>query len=181
MKTRLQTLFLAFTLFALVLLALPAQSALAAGHDDPPTPAATPDPERAKIRLEWAFANLKLAVQRIGLNLEYQDEFLARVEDLIAKAKEQGKDVAAAEKALADYKQALAQAKPFYEQAVSLVQTHEGFDASGKVTDLEKARETVRALGEAVKQYRETLREPLRALREALKALRPETPRRNRP
>ena len=160
MKTLFQKLFLIFTLLALVLLALPAQSALAAGPNDPPNPA---DPERAKTRLEWAFANQKLTVQRIELNLEYQDEFIARIEELVAKAKENGKGVSAIEAALANYKKAVEASQPLYEQAAKLVQTHNGFDANGKVTDLEKARETVKTLGETLKQHRETMGEAAKA------------------
>lgn len=181
MKTLLQKLFLIFTLLTLVLLAFPAQSALAAGPHDPPNLAATPDPERAKIRLEWAFANQKLTVQRIGLNLEYQDEFVARIEDLVAKAKENGKDVSAIETALADYKKAVEASQPLYEQAVQLVQTHAGFDANGKVTDLEKARETVKSLGETLQKHREVMGDALKALREALKAFRDANPRPPKP
>jgi hypothetical protein len=181
MKTLLQKLFLIVTLLSLVLLAFPTQSAYAAGPNDPPIPEAIPDPERAKTRLEWSFANQKLTVQRIGLNLEYQDEFIARIEELVAKAKENGKDVSAIEAALADYKKALEASKPLYEQAVKLVQTHEGFDANGKVTDLEKARETVKQLGETLKQHREVMGEAAKALHEALKAFREANPRPAKP
>ncbi|PWH17104.1 MAG: hypothetical protein DDG60_02995 [Anaerolineae bacterium] len=173
MKTHLKKLFLLFTLLSLVWLALPAQTVLAAGPQTPSTPS-TPSPERAKARLEWAFANQKLAVERIRINLEYQDEFIAGIEERIAQAKEQGKDVSAVEQALAAYKQALVQAQPYYQQALALVQAQAGFDSNGKVTDLEKARQTVQALAESLKQYRQTLREPLQALREALKTLRPQ-------
>ncbi len=176
MKTLKQKLFLIVTLLSLVLLAVPAQSALAAGPNDPPAPAATPDPERAKTRLEWAFANQKLTVLRIGLNQEYQDEFIARIEELVAKAKENGKDVSAIEAALADYKKAAEASKPLYEQAAQLVQVHAGFDDNGKVTDLDKARETVKQLGETLKQHREVMGEALKALREALKTFREVNP-----
>ncbi len=177
MKTLIQKLFLIVTLLALVLLAVPAQSALAAGPNEPPTPAATPDPERAKTRLEWAFANQKLTIQRIDLNLQYQDEFVAGIEELIAKAKEAGKDVSAVEAALADYKKAVESSKLLYDQAAKLVQTHKGFNANGKVTDLEKARETVKQLGETLKQHRQAMGEAAKALREALKAFREANPR----
>ncbi len=181
MKTKLQKLFLLCTLLALVLLAMPTQNALAAGRNEPPAPTATPDPERAKTRLEWAFANLKLTVQRIELNQEYQDEFIARIEELIAKAKENGKDVSTLEAALSDYKNAVAASQPLYEQAAQLVETHTGFDANGKVTDLEKARETVKTLGETLKQHREVMGEAAKALNEALKAFREANPRSPKP
>lgn len=181
MKTLLQKLFLIVTLFSLALLALPAQSALAAGPNNPLPPAATPDPERAKTRLEWAFANQKLTVQRIGLNLQYQDEFIGGIEDLVAKAKEAGKDVSAIETALAGYKKAVETGKPLYDQAAKLAQTHAGFDANGKVTDLEKARETVKQLGETLKQHREVMGEAAKALREAIKAFREANPRLEKP
>ncbi len=175
MKTLLQKLFLIIALLSLVLLAIPSQSALAAGPNDPP------DPERAKTRLEWAFANQKLTVQRIGLNQQYQDEFVARIEELVAKAKQNGKDVSAIEAALSDYKKAVEASKPLYEQAAQLAQTHEGFDANGKVTDLDKARETVKQLGETLKQHREVMGEALKALREALKAFHQANPRPPKP
>jgi len=181
MKTLLQKLFLIVTLLSLALLALPISSVLAAGPKDPPAPATTPDPERAKTRLEWAFANQKLTVQRMDLNRQYQDEFIANVEELIARAKEKGLDVSAIEAALTAYKEAIETSQPIYEQAADLVATHEGFDANGKVTDVEKARETVKQLGETIKQYHEEMGGAAKALREAIKDFREANPRPEKP
>lgn len=178
MKNLIHKFFLIITLTALVLVALPVQSASAAPANEPSVPpAGTPDPARANQRLEWAFANQKITVERISLNLGYSDDAIMRAEELIAKAKENGKDVTAIESALAAYKAALEKGKPLYEQAKSIVAEHAGFDANGKVTNTETARQTVQKLGDVLKQYRETTGPALKALREAIKAYREANPR----
>lgn len=173
MNSLLRKFFLTLGLAALVLVALPAQTAYALA----PTSAGTPAPENANLRLEWAFARMKISLERISLNREYSDTMIARVADLLAKAKANGKDVRAIETALAAYKDALVKGKPVYEKAQSIVDEHAGFSADGKVTDATTARQTVKNLGEALKQYRDTVGEAAKALRAAIRAFRQANPR----
>src|SRR5687767_3790300 len=73
------------------------------------------------------------------------DNFVEKAQQLIDRAKENGKDVSAVQAALDAFEDALKVAQPVYESAAGIVNSHQGFDEDGKVTDPEKAKETVRA------------------------------------
>jgi hypothetical protein len=68
-------------------------------------------------------------------------------------------------------------AHPIYESAKGIINSHQGFDADGKVTDPEKARETVKAMGEKLKAIKDAMNGTGKALREAIKAFREANPR----
>lgn len=178
MKTMFHKFTLLALLTALLLTALPLTAAFAAGQSEPPAPpASTPapalDPAKAAERLAKVFAHQQKVVERLG----HADEFLARVEKLVEKASQNGKDVSAIQAALAELKTAMQSAQPSLDQAEEILAAHSGFDASGKVTDLEAARETVRSAGEALQAYRAELKDEFQALREAIKAFRAANPR----
>ncbi|GAB4502900.1 MAG: hypothetical protein Fur0035_24580 [Anaerolineales bacterium] len=177
-----KTIFHKFTLLALLaallLTALPLTAAFAAGQNEPPAPpAATPapslDPAQAAERLQKAFAREQKIVERLG----HADEFLARIEKLVEKASQNGKDVSAIQAALTDLKAAMQSAQPNLDQAAQILATGSGFDASGKVTNLDSARETVRSAGEALKAYRAAVKDEFQALRAAIQAFREANPR----
>ncbi len=177
------TLFRKFVLIgliaALVILALPLASVSAAPAIDPGTPPApsTPDPNLAKARLELAFARQQVQVARIGVEVANFDLISRDVQILLDKARENGKDVVALQAAFEAFKAAFEKGQPLYEQAAASLRSHSGFDGNGQVTDLEKARATVKSLAETLKQYRETTGEVFRAFREALRAFREANPR----
>jgi hypothetical protein len=160
----------------LSLAALPLNSAQAAALADPPTPAA-PSPERTNARLERAFARQIRRLERIGKLYDGSDAGLDRIQTLIDKAKERGLDVSAVQTALDAFKAALPKGRPFYEQAKSIADRHNGFDAGGKVTDSETARSTVESLHNELEQFREAMDGAGKALHEALKAFREANPR----
>ena len=105
------------------------------------------------------------------------DNFVEKAQQLIDRAKENGKDVSAVQAALDAFEDALKDAQPIYESATEIVNSHQGFDEDGKVTDPEKAQETVRALGEKLKEIRDAMEGTGKALREALRAFRQANPR----
>ncbi len=179
MKTMFGKFTLMAVLFALLLTALPAQTAQAAGANDPVTPPAgvTPDPAMTNVRLERAFLRQKNNVERLAFTFENVDTVIARAEEALAKAAANGKDVTALQKAIDDFKAALEKAEPLYEDAQAIADAADGFDAEGKVTDAETAKETVQALGEALKAVRETLGESFKALRDALRDFRQDNSR----
>lgn len=177
-----KTIFHRFTLLALLaalaLTVLPLTAAFAAGQNEPPAPpAATPapslDPAQAAERLQKAFARQQKIVERLG----HADEFLARVEKLVEKAAENGKDVSAIQAALTALKAALPAAQPNLDQAAEILAAHSGFDASGKVTDLAAARETVHSAGQALQAYRAEVKDEFQALKAAIQAFREANPR----
>ena len=108
------------------------------------------------------------------------DNFVEKAQQLIDRAAENGKDVSALQAALAAFENALKDAQPIYESAKGIVNSHQGFDDNGKVTDAEKAQETVRAMGEKMKEIKAIMDGTGKSLREVLKAFRQANPRSER-
>jgi hypothetical protein len=152
------------------LAAMPFVSASAAGEYDPTPP---PDKQISNERLERVWARQLRIYERMGRT----DEFVERVQKLIDRAKVNGKDVSAVQAALDAFKAAAKNAQPIYESVKGILNSHQGFDSNGKVTDPEKAKETVKAIHEKFKEIRETMNGTGKALHEAIKAFREANPR----
>ncbi|MEO7840490.1 MAG: hypothetical protein ABIU06_14175 [Anaerolineales bacterium] len=148
---------------------LPFGGVSAAGEYDPITP---PTGEISNERLEQVWARQLRIYERMGRT----DEFVEKAQNLIDRAKENGKDVSSVQAALDAFETALTDARPIYESARGIVNSHQGFDDDGKVTDAEKARETVKALGEKMKEIKAAMHGTGKSLREALKAFRQAKP-----
>jgi hypothetical protein len=58
-----------------------------------------------------------------------------------------------------------------------IVNSHQGFDANGKVTDPEKAKETVKQMREKMQEIRAALDGTGKALHEAIQAFKAANPR----
>ena len=159
----------------LVLTALPLTSAHATALNDPTPPPPT-DRQLSNERLERVWARLQRAYERQGHMLERADGMTERIQGLIDKMNENGKDTTALQTALDAFEEALKDAHPIYESAKGILNSHQGFDANGKVTDREKAIETVKELGAKLKEVRQTVGEPGHALREAIQAFRDANP-----
>jgi len=171
-------LFKKTILFALVaalgMASLPFVSADAAGAYDPPVPGQR---QISNERLERIWARQLRRYERIGNGFERDDAFIERVQDLIDRAAENGKDASAVQAALDAFETALQDAHPIYESANGLVNSHQGFDANGKVTDPAKAQETVDAMHAKFKEIKEAMNGTGKALHEAVKAFREANPR----
>lgn len=171
-KTILLALFVAPALVAaLGLASLPAFSVSAAGQKDP-----TPQPPQGPVtneRLERVWARQLTAYNRLGKT----DQFIEKVQKLIDRASANGKDVSAVQAALDAFAEAWKDAKSIYESMNGIVNSHQGFDEDGKVTDPEKAKETVREMHEKFKEIKDTLDGTGKALRDAIKAFREANPR----
>jgi hypothetical protein len=172
-------------LFALVSVlaaaAMPFASASAAGDTltnmyDPLVPAsgARIIPEE---RLERIWARQLRIYQRIGHSFEHDDEFVARVQGLIDRAKANGKDVSDVQTALDAFEAALKEARPVYESARGIVNSHQGFDGDGKVINAQKAQETVDAMRGKFKEIKDAMGGTGRALHESIRAFREANPR----
>ena len=156
---------------ALVLAALPVTSAYASGVSDPTDPPAD-ETQFSGERLEWVWARLQRVYERQGRVLDRAEQMAEKIQNLIDGLNDNGKDITALQAALDAYVQALKDAHPVYESAKGIISSHQGFDADGKVTDREKAAETVKELGGKIKEVRQLIGEPGKALREAIKAFR---------
>lgn len=179
MNTTFRKFALGALIAALIVVALPLASVYAAGLIDTATPPApsTPDPTIVKARLELAFARQRVMVARIGMEVANFDLVAKDAQILIDRAKANGKDVSALQAAFDAFKVAFEKGKPIYDQANSIVLSHSGFDGNGNLTDLEKAKATVKSLAETLKQYRDTVGDAFKNLREAIQAFRQANPR----
>lgn len=152
---------------ALVFAAFPVTSAFAA---DDPTSTPTSGLTNEKLEKVWA-RQLKL-YERAGKAFTDTDEKIAKIQALIDKAAANGKDVTAVQAALDAFEDALKNTKPIYESIKGIVNSHQGFDANGKVTDFEKAKSTVQEMGAKLKEVKASMDGTGKALRQAIKDLR---------
>ena len=158
---------------ALAVASLPFVGVSAAGADDPNPPQGPVTNEK----LEQAWARQRQVYERLGKGFDQADEFIANARQLIERAKDNGKDVSAVQSALTAFEAAVKAAHPIYESGKGIINSHQGFDADGKVTDLEKAKETVRSMGDKLKEIKAAMNGTGKALREAVKAFREANPR----
>jgi hypothetical protein len=152
------------------LAAFPATSVFAAGLNDPSNPPG--DHPKVDALLEKVWAREQTLYQRQDDRLAKADEFFANVQSRIEKANQKGYDTSTIQAALAALEVAVEAARPIHENAGSIIAAHAGFNANGKVTDRTQARETVKLLGQSLKDFRSTVGDPFKALREAVKAFR---------
>ena len=168
-----KNLFKKTMLFALVaalaVASLPFVSVAAQGTNDPTPPAG----EVSNEKLEQAWARQLKAYERMGKT----DEFVAKAQQLIDRASAKGKDVSAVQAALDAFVDATKDAKPIYESAKDIINSHQGFDANGKVTDTARAKETVRAMHAKLQEVRTAMDGTGKALHQAIKAFREANPR----
>ena len=158
---------------ALAVASLPLVSVSAAALNDPKPPQGQVSSER----LERVWARQLRLYEKLGKGYDRSDTFVERVQELIDKAGANGKDVSAVQSALDAFEKALKDAHPVYESGKGIVNSHQGFDNDGKVTDAEKAKETVQVMGEKLKEIKDAMGGTGKALHEALKAFREANPR----
>jgi hypothetical protein len=157
----------------LALAVLPVTSAYASG-ENPPTATVS----NARLELIWARQTARF--ERLARVFEDSDAQISRIQTLIDKAAANGKEVSAIQAALDAFKAALKNAKPIYESIKGIVNSHQGFDVNGKVTDLEAAKSTVQGMHDKMLELKTTMDGSGKALRDAIKAFRdanrPSTP-----
>jgi hypothetical protein len=163
-----KTILLAL-LATLGLAALPLVSASAAEEHDP----SVPQRQIPNERLERIWARQLRLYER----MDRADEFVAKTQERIEQARENGKDVSAVQAALDEFESALKDAQPMYAGITEIVNLHPGFDEDGKVTDPEQAQETVKVMREKFREIKDLMGGTRRALHEAIKAFRESNPR----
>lgn len=157
---------------ALAVAGLPLISVSAAGVDDPTPPQGLVTNE--KLEQLWAYQ--QRIYERIGNGFDRADKFTEKVQKLIDDAEEKGKDISAVQITLDAFEAAIKQAHPIYEGGKGIVNSHQGFDADGEVTDPEKAKETVRTMGEKLKEIKAAMNGTGKALREAIRVFHEASP-----
>jgi hypothetical protein len=158
---------------ALTVASLPLVSVSAAGEIDP----LPPQGEVSNERLERVWARQLRLYERLGNGFDKSRAFVERIQELIDRAGADGKDASTVQAALDAFEEALKNAHPVYESGKGIVNSHPGFDGNGRVTDAEKARETVKEMGEKLRQIKAAMDGTGRALREAMRDFREANPR----
>jgi len=153
---------------ALGLASLPFFSVSAQGTNDPQGPG-----QVSNEKLEKAWARQLKMYERMGK----ADEFVVKAQKLIDRAKSNGKDVSAVQSALDAFKESAQKAKPIYASIKTIVDSHQGFDAKGKVIDPAQAKETIKAMRDKFQEIKTIMDGSGKALRDAIKAFREANPR----
>ena len=154
---------------ALGLAALPLSGVSAAAPNDPATPPVVrPD----NSRLERVWAREQARYQREGNLLARADDFIARVQTLLDKAKQKGWDVSAVQAALDAFSSVIPAAQAAHEPGAAIIRTHAGFNANGQVIDRATAIATVKSLRQVLVDTRTALNGTSRALIQAIRDFR---------
>jgi len=167
----LRTAMLAGLVGAAILI-LPASSVFAAANPQTTTPpTATPaaparlTPAEQAARVEQRLKNEQAWLTTQGNNLDRANKLVTVAQSVIDRFKARGVDVQPLQTALDDFNATLPSAVKVHETASGILNTHAGFDASGKVTDLATARATVQSAHESLEQCRQILKTAVSDLR----------------
>jgi hypothetical protein len=131
-----------------------------------------PKGEVSNEKLEQAWARQLKNYERIGKGFEDTDAQIAKFQERLDKAAANGKDVTALQAAVDAFESTLESAKPTYNGINGIVNSHQGFDANGKVTDREMAKATVQEMRTKLQELKSAMGGTGKALREAMKAFR---------
>lgn len=165
-----QRMLLATTVAAMTVMALPVATVYALQPLDSPTP--VPPATAGAPRLEAVWERLQVRHDRLGVMFTHIDRRTALAQQLIDRAKTNGKDVTAVQSALDAFSRAVQDARPIFESTQGIIASHSGFDSNGNVTDPTQAKATVKDLSDKLMQVRTLLRDPATALRDAIGAFR---------
>ena len=157
--------------------AIPARQVSAQAGEPPAavTPETSPTNRRI-IFLEKAYQALQRFGHHIARDNERIPNILERSETLIAKLEEIGLDPAPIPQALAEFQQNVVLHQPEFEEGMSILTLHEGFDNNGKVVEPVKAAQTVNQARNALQTGHRGFHDALRQLREVLRQYREDHP-----
>jgi prefoldin subunit 5 len=150
--------------------AVPVQAAPLGQGTTPPTG----EDARLKelVRLERAYQREQKSLDAQTGRLAKTEEMVGKVEAKIAELKAKGLDTSALEEALAAYQESAVKAQADHDYAAEILVAHAGFDANGKVTDVQGAISTVKEAHQSLQDARQELRPALRDLLQALREFR---------
>jgi predicted TIM-barrel enzyme len=103
-------------------------------------------------------------------NLDKTNTVVTRMQALISNTTAKGLDTAELEAALAAYQSQISDARSVHEMASGILSTHLGFDASGNVTDLATAKQTVIDARQALVNAANQMIQAVKNLRQAVRA-----------
>ncbi len=153
-------------------LAFPA-IARAQSSNPPAQPTPTDKQAAQAARLEKAYQAELKQLDAQAKRLDAADARVQKAADRIVNLKSQGKDTTALEQELSDFKDELKAARTDHDSAASILKTHAGFDANGKVTDPKLAQDTVqqarKLLRDVPQNVRPAARDLVRAIRQFIR------------
>lgn len=120
-------------------------------------------------RLEKEYQREQKAIETQSTRLGKADAFVGKAQQRIDGLKSQGKDVTLLLTALDNFQQMLKAAHADHDSAVAILKAHAGFDANGKVTDIQLARSTVQQAAHLMKQVQQDVRPSMRDLAQAIR------------
>ena len=156
----------------------------AQGTNPPTTPTAPgksedrgkPDKEKAKEALakgfEKQYERVVKNAKEFKAHLDKANDLAKKAQEFIAERKSKGIDTAAAEAALTAFTAQLKEAQSSYDEAKKILDAHSGFDANGKVTDREAAKQTLLDASKALREGQKTLTKAVRDVQKAIKDIR---------
>jgi hypothetical protein len=139
---------------------------VAAAADRGPT---TPPPANY-AELEKQYQLQKSQLRSLDEMLKRDERRGSEVAALIARAKAEGKNTTALEKALATYRSKLGGARTAWYTAAAALKTHAGFSDAGKVANPDQARATLKAAKSALEKSYLAARSAEELLNKALAA-----------
>jgi hypothetical protein len=144
--------------------ALPVAPAFAQGENPPR--------EITNEQLEKVWAHQLKLYERLGRVFEDTDTLLTKAQELIDKAAAAGKDTSNLQSALNAFSDAVQRSRVSYNEIKTLITTHAGFDADGRVTDATQAGASVQAVRAKLQELKISMNDTGKALRAAVQAFR---------
>lgn len=132
-----------------------------------------PNPDQGKDvypRLEQAFKRVQSWYEKQGEFLERADDYIRKAKTFISKAEQRDLDTSALRSLLESFESSIPVVQAAHDRAGAIITAHNGFDANGKVTDPEKAAQTVKDAASALQEGRQAHSGKGKALAEAIKA-----------
>jgi len=150
------------------IVALPSGTAFAQSA----TPPAKPGQQARDERLERWYQREQTWLNQQQQNLDKTSNIVTKVQQYIAAQQAKGKDVTALQAALSTFQSQIATARSSHATAATILNNHAGFDANGKVTDPNLARQTLLDGRQALNDAHRILRQAIVDLHRAIRAWR---------
>jgi len=126
--------------------------------------------------LERLYQRTQKRLEIAGNNLDKAEVFADKLETRFLKMAEAGKDVSGLQIVLTQFRQGIVDAHLKWDQASQFINTHNGFNADGKVTDAVIAKQTLLSTHEAMQQGREIMRNAMQSIRDSIREYRGSNP-----
>ena len=148
-----------------IIAAIPAASAYAA-PGTPPAPGQVAEARNARLEKAYQREQSWLTTQQNNLNR--MNTIADKVQQFITTQQGKGKDVTALQNALTTFKTQIATALASHNTAANILNTHQGFDANGKVIDADQARQTVFDARQSLRDAHDVMRQAISDLHRAI-------------